>query len=618
MLFALFASYLLLFLLTQYSFLLAHAIAEMYSVAVALTIFFIAWNAREYFDSGYFVFLGIAYLFVGTIDLIHTVGYKGMGYFLEYGSNLPTQLWVFARYLESLSLAAALLFVYRGIKPYLVFAGFLLLSAVGLTTIFLRIFPDCYLPETGLTQFKIVSEYVIVAILALTLLGVYRLRAHFQPHVVPYLYVSLVLTILAELTFTRYLSVYGFSNMLGHYFKVVSFYLIYRGVVVTGIRDPYALLMQRLQQRNRELEASRRQIHLNQKISSTMLDNIPEEIALLDAESLKIIDVNRTFLEQYGMAREEVVGRTCYAITHGSGAPCSGEDHLCPLYVEGGEESFVHCHRDREGKTRYMEISVIPVEEDEQPGGSARQLVHISRDITERRRTEQLREDIERVIRHDLKSPLNGIIGGAQLLLQDETLQQDQSQLLEAIYESGMSVLRMVNQSLDMYKMAEGRYELQAERFDIIPMLKRINLRWESQRKAKGVSLRFFLDGKPLERREHYSIYGEAQSIERLLANLIENAIDASPEHAAVTLRIEASHRSVRFDIHNMGAIPVEVRPRFFDRYVTHGKRRGTGLGTYSAWLIARAHGGQIDYTTDAQEGTHLIVELPADENRDA
>jgi K+-sensing histidine kinase KdpD len=265
-----------------------------------------------------------------------------------------------------------------------------------------------------------------------------------------------------------------------------------------------------------------------------------------------------------------------------------------------------------------MEISVIPVEEDEQPGGSARQLVHISRDITERRRTEQLREDIERVIRHDLKSPLNGIIGGAQLLLQDETLQQDQSQLLEAIYESGMSVLRMVNQSLDMYKMAEGRYELQAERFDIIPMLKRINLRWESQRKAKGVSLRFFLDGKPLERREHYSIYGEAQSIERLLANLIENAIDASPEHAAVTLRIEASHRSVRFDIHNMGAIPVEVRPRFFDRYVTHGKRRGTGLGTYSAWLIARAHGGQIDYTTDAQEGTHLIVELPADENRDA
>jgi PAS domain S-box-containing protein len=601
-----------LFLLAEYSFLLSHAIAEMFSVAVAFTIFFLAWNARHYFDNGYFVLLGIAYLCVGTVDLVHTVAYKGMGFFGEHDSNLPTQLWILARYIESLSLAGALLFVNRKIRLWPVFSSLFLVTAAGLVAVFLDVFPDCYLPDSGLTPFKKVSEYVIAAILAGTLFGVYRLRRFFHPHVLPYIYVSIFLTVLAEMTFTSYMSVYGFSNMLGHYFKVVSFYLIYRGVVVTGVRDPYALLMQQLQERNRELEESRDFIRRTQKIDATMLDNIPEEIALLDADTLEIIDVNRTFLQNYGIEREETLGRTCHYITHRSEAPCSGEDHLCPLFSPGSEsEPIVHCHRGSEGEIHYVEITVVPVEGDRKHPDEPRQLVHISRDITERKRTEQLREDIERVIRHDLKSPLNGIIGGAQLIMQDDSVNEEQQQLLKGIYDSGMSVLEMVNHSLDMYKMAEGTYELHAEVFDLAEVLKRLAARWQSQRTAKELSLEFYVEERPIEKTESCFVYGEERSVERLLANLIENAIEASPHGGTVTVTAAKKGDRVRFEIHNLGVIPEEVRNHFFERYVTHGKQRGTGLGTYSAWLIARAHGGRISYTTGEEEGTRLIVELP-------
>jgi len=69
-------------------------------------------------------------------------------------------------------------------------------------------------------------------------------------------------------------------------------------------------------------------------------------------------------------------------------------------------------------------------------------------------------------------------------------------------------------------------------------------------------------------------------------------------------------------DIHNQGAVPESIRDRFFERYVTYGKQYGTGLGTYSAMLIARAHGGNISFTTSREEGTHLLVTLPVDRDR--
>ena len=92
-----------------------------FSVIIAGAIFVIAWNTRQYLSNNFLLFLGIAYLFVGGLDLLHTFSYKGIAIFEGYSANLATQLWIAARAIESLSILAAFLFIERKFRVRSVF-----------------------------------------------------------------------------------------------------------------------------------------------------------------------------------------------------------------------------------------------------------------------------------------------------------------------------------------------------------------------------------------------------------------------------------------------------------------------------------------------------------------
>lgn len=225
---------------STYSYLLFHTAAELFSIVVAVAVFIVAWNSREFTDSRYFLIIGVAYLFIAGIDLVHTMAYSGMNIFPGYGANLPTELWIAARYLESITLLAAPLAMAVTISPHRVFGGYAAIFALLLLSIFFGIFPDCFVEGQGLTPFKIGSEYLISAILVAAALLLYRRRDLFERSVLHLMLASIGVTILAELAFTSYASVYGFSNLVGHVLKIVSFALIYVAVVETGLRRPVA------------------------------------------------------------------------------------------------------------------------------------------------------------------------------------------------------------------------------------------------------------------------------------------------------------------------------------------------------------------------------------------
>jgi hypothetical protein len=107
-----------------HNYLLFHSLAEVFSVVVACSVFLVAWNARRSQDNHYFLFVGIAYLFAGVVDLVHMLGYKGMGVFPGYDANLPTQLWIGARYLQAISLLIAPRFAGRSLDPKSALAGY--------------------------------------------------------------------------------------------------------------------------------------------------------------------------------------------------------------------------------------------------------------------------------------------------------------------------------------------------------------------------------------------------------------------------------------------------------------------------------------------------------------
>ena len=242
-----------LYLTSLQSYILFHSLVEIFSIIIGCSIFILAWNSQHRLDNNYLLFLGIAYLFVSGLDLIHTLAYKGMSVFPGYDANLPTQLWVAARYLQSFSLLISPVFLRRKLNVQFVLWGYMAFTALLLTTIFAGVFPVCYVEGVGLTPFKIASEYIIILILLASIVLLLRNRDAFDREVLRWLIISLVLTIGAELAFTSYISVYGFSNLVGHFFKIIAFYFTYKAIIEMGLERPHRLLFRNLKQSESEL-----------------------------------------------------------------------------------------------------------------------------------------------------------------------------------------------------------------------------------------------------------------------------------------------------------------------------------------------------------------------------
>jgi len=250
-----------LYLTTQYSYLLFHSIAELFSIVIAAGIFILLWNSRRFVDNSYLLFIGIAYLFVGVLDTIHTLAYTGMGVFPEYGTDLATELWISARYVESFSLLLAPILLGRKLKAEYVILGYFLVSTLLLLSIFYwDIFPNCFIEGVGLTTFKKISEYFICLILLASAYLVIRRRSDFDSGVLKLVLASIIVTIASEMSFTFYVHAYAFPNLVGHLLKIISFYLIYKAIIEKGLREPYDLMFRDLKRSEETLREERNRV----------------------------------------------------------------------------------------------------------------------------------------------------------------------------------------------------------------------------------------------------------------------------------------------------------------------------------------------------------------------
>jgi signal transduction histidine kinase len=273
-------------LTSRYHYLLFHTLAEWFAVTVAFGIFIIGFHTRRQADNGYLLFLGIIYLFTGTLDLIHTLGYQGMPIFIGYDANLPTQLWIAARYLESLGLLIAPLWIDRRLPHQPVFLLVGILTTGMLVAVFGGYFPDCFIEGVGLTPCKIISEYIIIGFLLVALLHLYHRRRAFNPDAFHCLTAAISVTILSEFMFTLYADPYSLKNLTGHLLKIVSYALVYNALVMTGLVRPFALLFKNLKEsevRLRQMTIRLAEIDENnrQRLSLLLHDRIGQNLATL-------------------------------------------------------------------------------------------------------------------------------------------------------------------------------------------------------------------------------------------------------------------------------------------------------------------------------------------------
>ncbi|OIQ00459.1 MAG: hybrid sensor histidine kinase/response regulator [Zetaproteobacteria bacterium CG2_30_46_52] len=350
----------------SYSYLLFHTLAELFSVIVGVLMFVVAVFSYKYAQDNFVTYLGIGYFWIAAMDLIHTLLYKGMAIAEVEVVQHATQFWIANRYFEAFLLLSAPIFCGRWLGNTSKFIVFGAIATVCYLLIISGIFPDAYIEGEGLTDFKIYSEYIICLILGLALYNLYRYQDKLKSAIFPFLAMSIVLTIFAELAFTSYISLYGPTNILGHIFKLFSFWLILYSIVRISLQAPYIALEK------------------STNLLKGLRDNIPDLIFYKDNEGI-YFGCNQAFCDLIGKKNEsEVIGRSDYDLFGSDMADLfRSKDH--EMFESGFTTHSDEWVTNADGTKRLMDTVKTPFLNN---NGLVIGLIGISRDITERKAIE--------------------------------------------------------------------------------------------------------------------------------------------------------------------------------------------------------------------------------------
>jgi len=259
------------------NYVLFHTLAEGFAVVVAVLMAATAWYTYPHSRDSFLMFLGCGYFWVGATDLAHALVYLDIDVFAAASLDATAQYWLGARFLEAFVLLAAPLFLDRPLRRWPVFAAFGAVFALIAAAIDSGWFPTAYVPSVGLTPFKVAGEYVIIAILLAAAVHLHARAGRLTRRNYGLIMASIGLTIVAELFFTAYVSVFDAANAIGHLFKLLSFWILFHAIIRSTLEEPYRRLEQLVAERGAAL--SEREGRLRLVVEAAALGEIEVDYA---------------------------------------------------------------------------------------------------------------------------------------------------------------------------------------------------------------------------------------------------------------------------------------------------------------------------------------------------
>jgi len=320
-----------------------------------------------------------------------------------------------------------------------------------------------------------------------------------------------------------------------------------------------------------------------------------------------IYKANDRFLTLFGYSREEALQEdTQLLYADSKDFEDFGKTHL-PRMAQGKVVQLERQLRRKDDEIIWCSIYGKAIN----PPDLTEGIIWVVVDITERKELETLKGDVDRIMRHDLKVPLNGIIGLAQALLLDTTLSRDQLDDIKMIEESGYRMNNLINQSLELYKIETDGYEFYPIKVDMGMRMRKVVRDLSRKAGIKRLQFDIRIDGVIQEDSDGLVLDADPMLSHTMLSCVVNNAVEAAPDKSLITIAMDRKDSQAVISVHNKGAVPAEIRDTFFEKYVTVGKSGGTGLGTYTAKLMARAQGGDVAMTTGESTGTTVTITLP-------
>lgn len=616
-----------LYLIGLYNGAVFHSIMEIALVVLAFSIFAVAVNSRRFIDNSYIVFIGISFLFIGILTIIHEVVAEGWQIVSDHNAGeLTVQTWTIIRYIQGVSFLIAPLFLRRKIKTNLVFSGYLMVvSFLIFFTFVWRISPEYLTGKGQLSSFGIISQYVISVIFLGAIGMLLKYRKEFDKNILMLLIASIAFTIVgSELILLIDAYEFGTWYLIRYFFTFISFFLVYKAFIETGLSSPYDLLFGNLKtsqealvQQALELKETNKRLEqeiaerrvAEDKLSSsevryrTLFETAKEGIMVLDAQNWQITDAN-PFLEQVsGYSRQEFLGKD-----------------LRQLGLFKDMETMQMAFRDVQNgsSARCQEVllktrngGVIPVEficNNLSIHGS--ELIQCTvRDISERKKAEMLKDEFIGMVSHELKTPLTVMIGAIYTLKEEVLAEEDRQQLMQDVITSAEVLANIVENLLELSRSQGNRLALNPQPVDIGEIVRHVVQKLKNMSEIHRISV---------ERPAQLPLISiDSARVERILYNLVENAIKYSPKGGEVKIFIRPESESLIVGVSDQGTgISPDDQKLLFQSFEQLGitnrsAMQGVGLGLKVCRTLVEAHGGTICVESEPGKGSTFFFTLP-------
>ncbi|WP_162910036.1 GAF domain-containing sensor histidine kinase [Aggregatilinea lenta] len=348
------------------------------------------------------------------------------------------------------------------------------------------------------------------------------------------------------------------------------------------------------------LESSR----LAENRFASLFDDAIVPIIITDLHGA-IQQVNRRACEFLEYARDELISRNIAAV-HRMGTGPIGTDRFAHL-ERGLEVRFQSIVWTKDGSSKPVQVYARRINSGEDDD----RIQWIEHDMTSQFALEQLRQDLSMMVYHDMRGPLGNVYTSLEAIksLLGDDIDPSVKSLLELASRAERQVRRMVDALLDVQRLEQGSKLINRENTGLSLLVNRAVSQMQPQASDKDIRLRMALaDNVPL-------LYIDVDMIERVIINLLDNAIKYTPEGGMVTLSTASGTDEVYVRIKDTGpGIPVDAQPVIFDKFARVKQRNmpyGAGLGLAFCKLAVEAHGGRIWVHSEPDAGSTFTFALP-------
>ena len=354
--------------------------------------------------------------------------------------------------------------------------------------------------------------------------------------------------------------------------------------------DELAPFLTRIAKQKRQLSKNLKKLRGKQEELTIITNNMNEGLVLLNGQQ-NVLFINESAAKIFGFSTKEVIGRNILTVDRAQEV----QDLLQKVSQAGKGEGLY----EKDG--HFYQLSGSSVN-----GSGSVILIY---DVTEKMTAEKLRREFSANVSHELKTPLQSILGYAEIMKNGLVKDEDKQRFLERIHAEAGNMIELIQNIMELSRLDENKTLDEFEDVDLLKLAQSVTLRLKHKAQTKGVTLN--VSGSSA------CVCGVQSILSEVVYNLVDNSIKYNKDNGKVDVKVQDGSEEVTVSVSDTGiGIGAADRERVFERFYradkSHSKEiGGTGLGLSIVKHGVLFHKGRVELESEPGIGTTITFVLP-------